>query len=114
MMIFFMAAGAFSAWILPARYLFRRWVKNDTLTAWDKECSHGYSVVDKGEPCHGRHPCHHLAVALAAAGAALILPVTLSFMFIMGNPPKGRRELDESIRALTGENERLRREQDAR
>lgn len=106
------AVIALGIWAVTSRYLFRRWVKNDTLMLWDKKCSHGYETIHKHESCHGKHLVSHLETAELASLTALIFPVTLFFLFIMHKPPMNARALQESIRELTAENERMRREHD--
>ena len=102
------AAASLAAWLLASRWLFRRWVRNDTLSNKDEKCSHGYQVAHAGESCHGRHPASHGAVAAAAGLAALFLPVTLCAFFVMHNPPMSNRELREKTEALEEENAKLR------
>lgn len=104
--------GCIAAWALASRTLFRRWVRNDTFIRWAASCSDGYENVHRGYPCHPRIPVSHRRVAAYAAGAALILPVTLFAAFVMSNPPPSRSELGNRTRALEAENARLRRAQD--
>ena len=108
------ALGAILAWAVSSRYLFRRWVRNNTF--WinaDRTCTHGYRHLHKGESCHDLgEPASHNLVAVLALAAGLVLPATLLVLFVMASPPQGRREREERTRALEEENARLRRKQE--
>ena len=104
------ATLSLAAWAVTARYLFRRWVKNDTFTEYNPTCSHDYQTLHRGTSCHGRRPVTHIQVALFAAVAALAFPVVLFLLFVMANPPVSRTALENSIRELENENKKLRKE----
>ena len=101
--------AAILAWALTSRYLFRRWVRNDTFwISADRTCTHGYRHLHKGESCHDLgEPALHNLVAVLALAAGLVLPATLLVSFVTHDPPQGRREQEERTRALEEENQRL-------
>ena len=106
--------GAVLAWAVASRYLFRRWVRDDTIwTSAKHTCTHGYRRLHEGRSCHNMgEPASHDLVAVIALAAGLVLPATLLVMFVMARPPQGKREREEKTRALEEENRRLQREQE--
>lgn len=112
-MIWLVLTGSLTAWLLASRWLFRRWVRADCFWKNAAACSHGYTLIDKGLPCHPRVPRSHLEIAALAIGVALFLPVVLPVVLftaaVMAKPPLSTRELNERIKKLEEENDQLRR-----
>jgi hypothetical protein len=115
-MILIIALLALTGWFFCSRWLFRYWVKHDTLVAPDASCSHGYGIMHKNEPCHGKHVVSRSSTAGFAMVASVFLPVILPFALLYAgithNAPVSPAELNRQIEDLEEENDRLRRSQD--
>jgi HAMP domain-containing protein len=98
---------ALMTWLAASRWLFRRWVRNDSLTAWDKQCSHGYRKIHKRDACRGYAAPKPWAITALAVAAGLAFPAVLFVLAVTHNPPESRRERAERTASLEAENERL-------
>ena len=103
MITILLASGLPVTVILTAPLLFRHWRRAESFTIYDRQCRHGYQVLDRGKPCHGRSPLKDWALCGISLGAALLFPLALVVAFIMYKPPQSDRELQAHIRDLEKE-----------